>query len=85
MPAARARSTEDKTKPAADHGIKVVMHTQMAPYPLKPGIPPTAARADREFDLWLERELSRIHGDVLHEPVPDRLIRIIEEGFGRRD
>lgn len=41
--------------------------------------------ANREFDLWLQRELGRLHGDVLHEPVPDRLMRIIEESVGPQD
>ena len=85
MPAARARSTRDGKKPTLGTSFKTVMHMQMSPHPSKPAFPPAPARADREFDLWLERELSRIHGDVLHEPVPDRLLRIIEESVGRRD
>lgn len=35
--------------------------------------------ANREFDLWLQRELGRLHGDVLHEPVPDKLLRILQD------
>jgi hypothetical protein len=38
-----------------------------------------AAPVNREFDLWLQRELGRLHGDVLHEPVPEKLLRILEE------
>lgn len=41
--------------------------------------------ATREFDVWLQRELCRLHGDVLHEPVPQRLLRVLEEATGPRD
>jgi len=44
-----------------------------------------AVQATREFDLWLQRELGRLHGDVLHEPVPERLLRIIEDGARPQD
>ena len=44
-----------------------------------------AVRANREFDLWLQRELSRLHGDVLHEPIPEKLLRILEDGAKPRD
>lgn len=37
-----------------------------------------ALDSTREFDLWLQRELGRLHGDVLHEPVPECLLRILE-------
>ncbi len=44
-----------------------------------------ASRANRDFDLWLQRELGRLHGDVLHEPIPERLLRIIEDEATPRD
>ena len=44
-----------------------------------------AVRANQEFDLWLQRELCRLHGDVLHEPIPDALLRILEDGVRARD
>ena len=44
-----------------------------------------AMQANRDFDLWLQRELGRLHGDVLHEPVPEKLLRIIEKGTSAGD
>ena len=38
-----------------------------------------AAPANQEFDVWLQREICRLHGDVLHEPVPEKLLRILED------
>ena len=45
----------------------------------------TGLPSNREFDLWLQRELSRLHGDVLHEPVPEKLLSILEGCAGPRD
>ena len=44
-----------------------------------------ASRANRDFDLWLQRELGRLHGDVLHEPVPEKLLQTLEDGARPRD
>lgn len=40
---------------------------------------------NREFDLWLQRELGRLHGEVLHEAVPDKLLRILEDASRSQD
>lgn len=53
------------------------MRTSTQPPAMKIGFVPVPP--DREFDLWLRRELGRLHGDVLHEPVPEKLLRIIED------
>ena len=52
--------------------------------------PPTierfaSVRTDREFELWLRRELGRLHEGVLNEPVPEKLLRVLEEAMGPRD
>ena len=39
-----------------------------------------AAEDTALFDNWVRRELARLHGSVLQEPIPDRLRRIIEGG-----
>ena len=31
------------------------------------------------FDLWLKRGLDQIYGDVAKEPIPEELLRLIEE------
>ena len=57
----------------------------MSTHPSAPADGFAAVKANREFDLWLERELCRLHGDVLHEPVPEKLLRILEDGAALRD
>jgi hypothetical protein len=42
-------------------------------------------RTDWEFDLWLQRELGRLHDDVLQEPVPEKLLQVLEEALSPRD
>ncbi|MBW8269553.1 hypothetical protein [Caldovatus aquaticus] len=36
------------------------------------------------FDRWLRRELARLYGAALHEPVPDSLLRMITEALPPR-
>ena len=39
------------------------------------------ASSDKEnpFDLWLKRGLHQLFDDVANEPIPDELLRLIEE------
>lgn len=37
------------------------------------------------FDAWLKDSLQKLYGDVLAEPVPERLLRIIEEDRLRKE
>ena len=64
-------------------------HVSMAqrkdrPTPIKPretrkaGEQPEAA-----FDLWLNRGLHQLFDDVAREPIPEDLLRIIEEDRGQ--
>jgi hypothetical protein len=57
----------------------------MAALPSMPNQGFAALQTTRSFDLWLQRELGRLHGDVLHEPVPEKLLRILEEAASQRD
>jgi hypothetical protein len=45
--------------------------------------PPAGAKAkpkpDAAFELWLQRGLHQMYDDVANEPIPDELLRLIEE------
>lgn len=62
-------------------GIDTVM--QSAPQPVPPRFAAPPPPEDPAFDRWLKRELGRLHNDVLEEPIPDRLLHIIESASGR--
>ena len=36
-------------------------------------------KADLAFDLWLKRGLHQIYDDVAREPIPEDLLRLIQE------
>lgn len=38
-----------------------------------------SGRSSTAFDLWLQRELQDMFADVSREPVPDELMRLIDE------
>ncbi|MCK8786494.1 hypothetical protein M0638_19135 [Roseomonas sp. NAR14] len=39
---------------------------------------------DAAFDIWLRKGLHQLYDDVAAEPVPDELLRLIEEDRNRR-
>jgi hypothetical protein len=43
--------------------------------------PPTPARrgVDQAFDVWLNRGLHQLYDDVAKEPLPEELLRLIEQ------
>ena len=60
-----------------------------APVPARSGPEPRAQDAltdDEAFlDLWLRLELRESFGAVVAEPIPDDLLRLIEEDRGERE
>lgn len=44
--------------------------------------PKKKRKADSAFDLWLQRGLHKMFDDVANEPVPDDLLRLIEDDRG---
>ena len=49
--------------------------------------PPTQTKKPRKteaaFDLWLQKGLHELYDQVANEPVPDELLKLIEEDRGR--
>jgi hypothetical protein len=45
--------------------------------PLGPA--PSGSRTEGAFDLWLQRELHRLFDGVAREPIPQELLRLIEQ------
>ena len=39
----------------------------------------TKRKTEAAFDLWLQRGLHEIYDNVAREPIPDALLRLIEE------
>lgn len=83
MPRARAQSSPEQKKPKGDCRITPDMQMSTLSPAAKGGF--TASGSIREFDLWLRRELGRLHGDVLHEPIPPQLLRALEAAAEPRD
>ncbi len=40
---------------------------------------PDERAVDGAFDLWLQRGLHQLYDDVANEPIPDELLRLIED------
>jgi hypothetical protein len=40
-------------------------------------------KGDAAFDLWLKRGLHKIYDDVANEPIPEELLKLIEEDRNR--
>ena len=47
--------------------------------PPKTPTPSATAKPDAAFDVWLQRGLHKMFDDVASEPIPDELLRLIEE------
>ena len=41
------------------------------------------AAPDSAFDIWLQRGLHQMFDDVMREPIPDELLRLIEQDRGQ--
>jgi hypothetical protein len=41
--------------------------------------PPKPKASDSPFDVWLQRSLHKLFDEVANEPIPEELLRLIEE------
>ena len=46
------------------------------PVPVRP---PKEPKTDAAFDLWLQRGLHKLYDEVAKEPIPEEILRLIEE------
>ena len=72
-PGKAARGVE----PSAGAGIGVRM--QDLELPTRPAPLAIPAAEAPEFDAWLRRHLGRMHAGVMTEPVPEHLLRLLDE------
>lgn len=55
-------------------------HRSMKPPEQKsPPVFPRAKKTDAAFDLWLHRSLHQLYDSVAREPIPEELMKLIEE------
>jgi hypothetical protein len=47
--------------------------------PVKTGIDQEGKEVDQAFDVWLRRGLHQLYDTVAQEPIPDELLRLIED------
>ena len=46
----------------------------------KPVVQPKhGSRAETAFDVWLNRSLHQLFDDVANEPIPDELLKLLQE------
>ena len=47
--------------------------------PPLPGAGRPPKKTDAAFDIWLQKSLHQMYDDVASEPIPDNILRLIEE------
>jgi hypothetical protein len=54
-------------------------HEPMTQQPRRTDPKTPRKKGDAAFDLWLQRGLHKLFDDVAREPIPDELLRLIED------
>lgn len=47
--------------------------------------PESRKKRDKAFDLWLKRGLHQMFDNVVNEPVPEELLKLIQEDREKQD
>ena len=58
----------------------LIMPKAKAPHPPPPK---KSRKTEAAFDLWLQKGLHELYDQVANEPVPDELLKLIEEDRSR--
>ena len=66
-------------RPSLAAGMMGKTEKKRANTPAKPGIEQEGKEVDQAFDVWLRRGLHQLYDTVAREPIPDELLRLIEE------
>ena len=65
--------------PSLATGMMGKIEKKRASTPVKAGIEQEGKEVDQAFDVWLRRGLHQLYDTVAREPIPDELLRLIEE------
>ena len=65
--------------PSLAAGMMGEIEKKRASTPAKPGIEQEGKEVDQAFDVWLRRGLHQLYDTVAREPIPEELLRLIEE------
>jgi len=65
--------------PSLAAGMMGKIEKKRAGTPAKSGIEQEGKEVDQAFDVWLRRGLHQLYDTVAREPIPDELLRLIEE------
>jgi hypothetical protein len=65
--------------PSLAAGMMGKIEKKRASTPAKAGIEQEGKEVDQAFDVWLRRGLHQLYDTVAREPIPDELLRLIEE------
>ena len=52
--------------------------------PPSPGNPKKPGKSDAAFNMWLQRGLHQMYDDVAQEPIPEELLKLIEDDKEKR-
>ena len=59
--------------------MKHILMTRRNEPPPEPDPPPPKRRSDAAFDHWLKRELHKLYDEIANEPIPEALLKLIED------
>lgn len=62
------------------------MHAERDPPPASTAAPsaPRTPVVGHAFELWLQQRLHQLYDDVMREPIPPELLRLIQDDLQRR-